>query len=201
MDTKICIDCKIEKDISAFPIRIENGIIKGHRGRCKICARARARIKHHKFKEENLNGTAKITFRIKKCCSCKQEKPITEFHKNIQQQYGFEKRCKDCARTKQKRYKATPRGKFREYRWHASRRNLQFELSYFDVATMIEQNCFYCDKPNSHGIDRKQNDVGYILTNCVPCCMICNYAKNTLDIEDFIRLCQTIVENIKKKNK
>jgi len=65
-------------------------------------------------------------------------------------------------------------------------------------ASMIKQSRVYCGaKPEekkfrdhkfsilSNGIDRVNNLEGYILDNCVPCCVLCNTAKNNLTLEDF----------------
>jgi hypothetical protein len=37
-----------------------------------------------------------------------------------------------------------------------------------------------------NGIDRVDNDKGYISDNCVPCCWKCNNMKNTMKQKDFI---------------
>lgn len=60
---------------------------------------------------------------------------------------------------------------------------------------MIKKPCFYCallptDKLN--GIDRMDNNKGYFLENCVPCCKNCNFIKKSLDPQTFIKRCQHI---------
>lgn len=37
-----------------------------------------------------------------------------------------------------------------------------------------------------NGIDRKNNDLGYDIHNCVTCCKICNRAKNDMSYEEFM---------------
>ena len=47
------------------------------------------------------------------------------------------------------------------------------------------------------GIDRKDNEIGYTLKNCVPCCIICNRAKNSLSFDEFLAWIGRLVENNK----
>ena len=58
-------------------------------------------------------------------------------------------------------------------------------------------NCHYCGKPpnKSHrkcdtflynGLDRVDNSIGYIASNVVPCCYICNKMKGELPVEVFL---------------
>jgi hypothetical protein len=36
-----------------------------------------------------------------------------------------------------------------------------------------------------NGIDRKDNNLGYVLENCLPCCVVCNRAKKDMTFEEF----------------
>jgi hypothetical protein len=38
-----------------------------------------------------------------------------------------------------------------------------------------------------NGIDRIDNRLGYERANSIPCCSICNFAKNSMSYEDFIK--------------
>jgi len=87
----------------------------------------------------------------------------------------------------------------RQYKAAAKRRNLLFTLIDEDVRTITSSRCCYCGvKPyqsmNScdangpyiyNGIDRINNEVGYIRENCVPACGLCNKAKSNLSIEQW----------------
>ena len=101
-----------------------------------------------------------------------------------------------------------------QYRYSAVRRNLAFTLTREEVYNIIKQNCFYCNQEPSNkyidskklgrdttysGIDRIDNKVGYIVTNCVPCCQVCNYAKGTLSAQDFIKQVDLIHNNVIRK--
>lgn len=96
----------------------------------------------------------------------------------------------------------------RTYIIGARDRNLDFLLTREEFQTLIDQDCFYCGaKPvlrkvgdrlkhdiYANGIDRVDNKVGYTLDNCVPCCKICNKAKLDFSQEEFISMCQRVVD-------
>jgi len=72
----------------------------------------------------------------------------------------------------------------------ATKRKLSWNLDSIEVFNLIQQPCFYCGtKVNfpetRNGIDRLDNNLGYITTNVVPCCYVCNIAKHQLSISDF----------------
>jgi hypothetical protein len=78
----------------------------------------------------------------------------------------------------------------------------EWKLTKEQVREIISQPCFYCGIPFSNnfgekhgfnggvkynGLDRIDNDKGYIIDNVVPCCRSCNIAKNNRSLEDFKR--------------
>jgi hypothetical protein len=73
----------------------------------------------------------------------------------------------------------------------ASRRNkkIPVELPYeYFLRFIAIKSCHYCDGDISwreygkgpYNLDRKDNDVGYVIDNIVVCCKRCNYAKSNL---------------------
>ena len=66
--------------------------------------------------------------------------------------------------------------------------------------TLIKGNCHYCGKePNKYnGIDRVNNELGYIDSNCVSCCSFCNMEKNDLPVEYFLKWVLKLYNNIGK---
>jgi len=69
------------------------------------------------------------------------------------------------------------------YKNHAKRRRISFELSFESFINLTQQRCHYCGSESSNflkvsgnggfkynGIDRKDNTIGYTIENCVPCC-------------------------------
>lgn len=79
------------------------------------------------------------------------------------------------------------------YKRNASKRHLQWSLSDDVFDLLIQQRCFYCSRePNNrcrrfvyNGIDRKDNAIGYTVGNSIPCCVICNRAKNNMSFAEF----------------
>jgi len=89
---------------------------------------------------------------------------------------------------------------YHNYRQGAEKRELEFNLTLEEFTVLTSSNCFYCDeKPTNNysrkgrngayiysGIDRKDNDKGYFLDNCVACCWECNHAKGNRSYDEFI---------------
>lgn len=91
----------------------------------------------------------------------------------------------------------------KEYRTGATKRNLEFNLTFDQFINLMEQDCVYCGaKPKVYpyqiqymqlylghwahnGIDRVDSSKGYTLENCVPCCKECNYAKHEMSVDEY----------------
>lgn len=81
----------------------------------------------------------------------------------------------------------------------AEKRSYAFELSKEQIRALCTQNCHYCGSPPTqslvradlngafiyNGIDRKNNDLGYVEGNVVPACKHCNRAKWMMGYEAF----------------
>lgn len=77
--------------------------------------------------------------------------------------------------------------------------SLEWHLTLDEYKTLVTSDCFYCGAPPSqkpkgvlvehlkrNGIDRKDNETGYVWDNCVPCCASCNREKRAQSVEEFI---------------
>lgn len=88
--------------------------------------------------------------------------------------------------------------RYRTYKSNAIRRWGKFEVTLDEFRSIVENECYFCfDKAT--GIDRKDNNLGYIKGNMLPACGICNHMKNNYSLENFIKKCQDIVD--KNNNK
>lgn len=99
---------------------------------------------------------------------------------------------------------------YKSYEKHAIGRKLEFDLSISDFLEITQTNCFYCNRePRNNmsgrqsrsnytynGIDRADNNKGYVLNNCVPCCKICNVAKLNMTLNDFVNWIKEIRNNM-----
>ena len=83
---------------------------------------------------------------------------------------------------------------YNDYVKSALARNKAFELTLEEFNTFkIDAYCTYCGSP-SLGIDRVENSIGYIMSNCVPCCGQCNRMKYTGTTEEFLEQVKKIYE-------
>jgi hypothetical protein len=102
---------------------------------------------------------------------------------------------------------------YNDYKRGALDRKLEFDLSIKDFEFLVFQDCFYCGsslsnswkKPDMkkelkyNGIDRVDNNKGYNIENCVPCCRICNSMKSKMKKDDFLNHIIKIYDRIKEK--
>lgn len=177
-----CADCNKTKPVST---RLQNGD--------PICADCRKKRKVElclgcgKIKpvERRLqDGSALCSWCYKKssleiCSDCKKEKVP-----NVRLPGGL-MRCSECQRRR------SPEALFVIYKRGANKRKLDFSLTFEQFKYLITQNCYYCggqSEISGHliGIDRVDNDQGYIYDNVVSCCWICNSMKGVLDKEKFL---------------
>ena len=99
---------------------------------------------------------------------------------------------------------------FNAYKSSAKRRKHNFELTLAEFREFSSKPCFYCGqlecrvtRPSGglyyrskvNGIDRIDNNVGYVVENCRSCCSVCNYAKRKMTTSDFIAWIRRIVAN------
>ena len=71
----------------------------------------------------------------------------------------------------------------------AKKRGIHFDLTKTQFELLILQPCFYCThctQGEVNGIDRLDNNKGYIEDNVVSCCKFCNLAKGTQHPQEFI---------------
>ncbi len=85
--------------------------------------------------------------------------------------------------------------KYTHYKASAKVKNLSFEIeeNYFNL--LIGSECYYCSQYPSLGVDRLDNNVGYVKKNCVPCCKICNFMKSNYTLKVFLGHASKIKQN------
>lgn len=77
-------------------------------------------------------------------------------------------------------------------------------LSFNEFVSLSQMNCHYCSSGPINkkgdllwnGVDRIDSNLDYTLSNCVPCCKICNFAKSNLNINDFYNHINKIKNNV-----
>lgn len=116
------------------------------------------------------------------CSTCKQRLPITEFHRDAGRRNGISARCKNCVHERD----LSEYGRYKSYRRNAKHRNIDFQITFEQFKDIINKPCAYCGtepKP-FNGIDRLDNNTGYIQNNLIPCCEWCNKIKLTHSDEE-----------------
>ncbi len=86
---------------------------------------------------------------------------------------------------------------FSQVRHGAESRGIPFHLTKDFVDEMSMQPCYICGVEGRplNGIDRVDNTVGYIESNCAPCCKEHNSAKCSLELKDM----QTILDYARER--
>lgn len=98
------------------------------------------------------------------------------------------------------------------YKISAKSRGLEFSLSLEYFLELTSSECYYCgNSPKSfvsmqndtgtyvyNGVDRVDNNMGYIIENVVSCCSECNYAKHIGTSKDYIERCIRVANKHKR---
>jgi len=98
-----------------------------------------------------------------------------------------------------------------KYRIRSKKDNVAFTLSLEEFLNITSKNCSYCNKAplqvfsniryngvyNYNGVDRVDSSIGYILSNCIPCCKTCNFMKRKHSQQEFIAHIQAILVHFK----
>jgi len=139
-------------------------------GGTSICPHRRRRNRCKVCKGNSICLHGNIKYHCKKCSPCPHGK--------------VKSNCREC----------DPRHRFSAYRCNAKKRSIDFSLSFEQFSEITKQPCTYCgDKKETNGIDRMDNDRGYSIENCVPCCSQCNTIKMDYSKEEFIARVTKIV--------
>lgn len=98
------------------------------------------------------------------------------------------------------------------YKREARKANRVWELTRVQFEQLITQPCWYCKSSSSNkqivgwnedvltytGIDRMDNTKGYLISNVVPCCFICNKAKNSVSSDQFYLWVAAVYNTLKE---
>ena len=112
---------------------------------------------------------------------------------------------------------------FKRYKRDAVRKRriaLSFNITYEQFESLIKGNCYYCGEvPKNvfvwnerdtrsgkiytssclyNGIDRLDNDKGYLIENCVSCCTACNRFKGSKSLAELYDELPRLMKFVKK---
>jgi hypothetical protein len=104
---------------------------------------------------------------------------------------------------------------YETYKQNAKARNIVFNLNKNLFYDLTQKPCYYCGKSFSNkkdiktsngsfsynGIDRINSNIGYIESNCVPCCCQCNRSKSDYSIDEFYEWIKKVYNYMKNEQK
>lgn len=138
---------------------------------------------------------------MKKCNYCNEIKRLEKFRKRKKSKDGHGSICKECLKIRSLEYECSPKRRFSKYKRGAKKRNLFWNLTYEEFMIFWKRPCSKCgDQIDTIGLDRINNNIGYILSNIESCCYTCNMAKHNRTNEDFIKHCHK-VSDFRRRNK
>jgi hypothetical protein len=184
---------------------LSNNLLKGTSKSCGCFRDAKKRITKHHFDllgqrfgkwlvVEHDPSKKKIAYWFCECeCGCSRSVNSMSLRRGLTKSCG-QRGCRIG------RYSLGTSAKhhvLRGYVWNAKNKGLVWKLTDEDFYILNKQNCHYCGIPPNtvrkadgtkytyNGVDRVDNTKGYIEGNIVPCCKVCNSAKNTMTVEEF----------------
>ena len=99
------------------------------------------------------------------------------------------------------------------YRQNARAKNVDYTLTREQAIELFTSRCWYCGAEPSrtmqtkhmysgfvyNGIDRMDNDRGYVADNVVPCCTECNFKKGKQSYVEFVRWVRTVAAHVRDR--
>lgn len=98
-----------------------------------------------------------------------------------------------------------------KYTWHAyrsaaRRRSKAFSLTFEQFMELTSQDCYLCGKAPLqkarkkkyfgtyfyNGLDRIDNEQGYVIGNVLACCQACNFLKRDKSLTEFLGIVEAI---------
>lgn len=128
---------------------------------------------------------------------------------------GHSTQCRACMgrARKGKKDQAAFSRLYARYKYKATKRKRQWNLTKTVFRTLTKMNCYYCGSPPAQiqkpdrkqehvgddyvytGIDRVDNTRGYEQDNVLPCCGKCNFGKHNLTSQEYIEHCKAVAKH------
>lgn len=197
---KVCSTCKRELSLDMFvkDITTKTGLSAS----CKDCQREQRKRRKDKIDQWFEENQERVKEQQKKYSKehAEEKRAYNQANKEYfkQKRKEYEQENINKVREQRQRYRTSVKGRYKKYEREANERNLKFELTIDEFNEITKQPCFYCgefgkeqDGVQYNGVDRINSIDGYSVSNCVPCCEMCNRMKLDYDLHDFL-------EHIKK---
>jgi len=136
----------------------------------------------------------KVEQKTKKCRAKRAAKDIDGYlQHNANVMKNWRDRNPEKMEEANKKRRESLEAHYKIYKRSARLKKLEFTYSEEEFKTLVEMPCYYCDTMEEKGfvgIDRMNQSVGYIQSNGVSCCTMCNWLKGSLDSATFIKRTQ-----------
>jgi hypothetical protein len=102
-------------------------------------------------------------------------------------------------------YQLTAVSRFPKAKRQALKRDKEWKLTFDEYAALISKPCYYCNNQLGTtisfgiGLDRLDNNLGYLIANVVPCCKYCNSIKNDFITAEETKLLVKTLLNFRSK--
>jgi phage-related minor tail protein len=106
----------------------------------------------------------------------------------LERNKAYQEANKEKIAEQQKAHYRTPKGKYAHIKQRAKRDEIKFSLP-FDLyeSQLWGKPCHFCGcEMEVTGLDRKNNDRGYVADNVVPCCWDCNTKKSAKPYKQYL---------------
>lgn len=216
MDTKECNNCEEEKTLDCFN-KNSSGRLGLHNS-CKSC-------RSSERKKLDFKRTNKET---KLCLSCNIELPTTNYNSAKSSSDGLQTYCKECHTVKTytnlSRFKPFMKNLFGEIKYNAKTRDIKVEITLEDLFELYEKQdgkCMYSGVRMTHNkmpsgkvkdyrsettnpynisVDRIDSTKDYTKENIQMVAVSVNHMKWNLTEENFLEMCELIVNFSKIKS-
>jgi hypothetical protein len=126
----------------------------------------------------------------------KEQKRYQEWYAKQDSKELYQKRKARQLELGHNNYYNSPERCYKMYQRNAKKGKRLFLITLNEFTTFWQSPCFYCGESiETIGVDRINNQVGYILDNLVACCTIRNLMKRSLDQNIFLNKCKQIIKN------
>lgn len=134
----------------------------------------------------------------------KNKKKIKAYEKRYRKTHKDEIRALNKAwikknwRSKVRPDMATPENRFKSSRRRARYLGREWNISLSDYREFLSKRCHYCDGSLNQfgtGLDRLNNDKGYVIGNVVPCCGGCNRMRGRIFTSEEMKVAMTAIRN------
>jgi hypothetical protein len=187
---KCLCSCGVEREIPSKDLMSGNSKSCGHTNRRDLTGHKFNELTAIKYNSSDKKGNAKWLC----LCSCGKE-TVTKAESLISGEAGS---CGHNSRGLGSPIKKNTniRKRYSTTRSRAKYCGRDFYITFEQFKDLDEQPCKYCNTHGSlrgGGIDRVDSSIGYTPENSVPCCRVCNAAKNAYTEDEFLSHAQKIV--------